>query len=388
MKIKVVHVITGLRMGGAEMMLFKLLERLDSRFSPHVISITSLGDIGPRIQTLGIPVEALNMRPGKIPDLREFLRLAQRLKALKPDVVHTWMYHADLLGGLAAKLAGVKSTVWAIHHSNLSADDNKRSTLAVVRVAAMLSYWLPKRILCCSEAARHAHVSFGYAADKMTVVPNGFDLSCFRPDAMARVQVRAEFGIEQDAPLVGLIGRFNLQKNHAGFFQAAGMLHKKLPAVRFLLAGTEIDSDNDELMQWVENAGVIDATHLLGQRSDIPRLMAALDVLASSSVGEAFPNVLGEAMACGVPCAVTNVGDCTAIVGDTGRAVETGDMAGLASAIQDLLTLPAAERAVLGKRTRARVAANYEIGCVVKRYEALYRELVVQGEKRGNEIVL
>lgn len=356
------------------MMLLKVLERLDARFAPHVISLTSLGEIGARIQELGIPVEALGMRPG-FPSPLAFFRLVRRLKALNPEIVHTWMYHADLLGGLAARLAGVDAIGWCIRNSNLDRDKTKLSTRVVVGACAQASRWIPDRILTCSEVARQVHVDRGYRADKMVVIPNGFDLARFQPDPLAKAAVRSEFGVGADTILVGLIGRFDAQKNHAGFFEAAGLLHSRFPTVRFVLAGKGMDEGNDELMRAIGVAGMRDATHLLGMRSDISRLMATLDVLASSSYGEAFPNVLGEAMACGVPCAVTDVGDSAYIVGNTGRVVPPGDMAGLAAAMESLLTMAAEERRVLGERARARVAENFEIGRVVKRYEAFYEEL-------------
>lgn len=379
---KLVLIITGLSTGGAEMMLLKVLERLDARFSPHVISLTTRGEIGPRIQALGIPVEALGMRPG-LPNLIAFFRLVRRLKALKPDVVHTWMYHADLLGGLAAWLAGVGAIGWCIRNSNFARVKTKLTTRIVVGACAWVSRWVPDRILNCSEVARQVHVVRGYAADKMVVVPNGFDLARFQPDPLARAAVRSELGVGADTPLVGLIGRLDPQKNHTGFFEAAGLLHRRLPAVRFVLAGKGIDEGNGELVRAMEAAGVRQVTHLLGLRSDIPRLMAALDVLASSSDGEAFSNVLGEAMACGVPCAVTDVGDSAYIVGNTGRVVPPGDMAGLAIAMESLLIFPADERQALGERARARVAESFEIGQVVKRYEVFYEELAAMGRGKG-----
>jgi len=382
--VKLVFIITGLSTGGAEMMLLKVLERLDARFSPHVISLTSLGEIGPRIQALGIPVEALGMQPG-LPNPLAFFRLMRRLRSLKPDVVHTWMYHADLLGGLAARLAGVGAIGWCIRNSNLDRDKTKFSTRVVVGACARATRWIPDRILNCSEVARQVHVDCGYAADKMAVVPNGFDLACYQPDSQARASVRAELGVEPETLLVGLIGRFDPQKNQTGFFEAAGLLHRQLPTVRFVLAGKGIDEGNADLVRAMEVAGVRPVTHLLGLRRDIPRLMAALDVLASSSFGEAFPNVLGEAMACGVPCAVTDVGDSAYIVGNTGRVVPASDIAGLAAALGSLLTMPTDGRRALGELARARVAENFEIGQVVKRYEAFYEELAVmgRGKKRG-----
>jgi len=384
--IKVAFIITDLDTGGAEMMLLKMLERLDARFAPHVISLTSMGEVGLNIQALSIPVESLGMGP-RVPNPLAFFRLVHQLKKLNPDVVHTWMYHADLLGGLAARLAGRSAVAWGIRQSNFGRK-SKLLTRVVGGACATLSRRVPDRILCCSEKARLVHVGYGYAADKIIVLPNGFDLVRFKPDAWAREKMRAELGVRDDTLLVGLIGRYDPEKNHAGFFEAAGRLHRRIPTAHFVLAGNEIDERNHKLMQLVEAAGVRHVTHLLGLRSDIPQLMAALDVLASSSYGEAFPNVLGEAMACGVPCAVTDVGDSAYIVSDTGRVIKSGDMPGLAKALEELLGLPPAVRTALSERARARVAEHFEIGQVVKRYEAFYEELAAIGGRSINKLRL
>jgi glycosyltransferase involved in cell wall biosynthesis len=373
---RIIFIITGLSTGGAEMMLLKVLARLDrQRFAPHVISLTTRGELAQRIAVLGVPVDAVGMKPG-LPSPSGFFRLVRLLKRLNPDVVHTWMYHADLLGGLAARVAGVSSIGWCIRNTNLDKDKTKFSTRAVVGLCASISKWVPSRILSCSEKARQVHVACGYAAEKMVVVPNGFELSQFKPDLHARHRVRAELGITDQTPLVGLIGRFDPQKNHAGFFAAAGALQRRMPQVHFVLAGQGIDLSNAALMQAITREGVLANTHLLGLRNDIPALMATLDVLASSSYGEAFPNVLGEAMACGVPCAVTDVGDSAYIVGDTGRVVASGDMHGLAAALEELLALPLPEKAALSERARARVAEHFEIGAIVRRYEDFYESLL------------
>lgn len=372
---RVLYIITDLATGGAEMMLLKLLERLDrERYTPMVISLSTTGDIGRRIEAFGIPVRALGMTSG-LSSLPGFFRLIRQVRRFKPDIVHTWLYHADLLGGLAARLAGVKAVCWGIRSSNLDPDKIHWTTRAIRRVCALLSAVIPRCIFLNSETGRRIHVALGYAAKKMVVIPNGFDLCRFKPDVVVRGEVLSEIGVSLDTPLVGLIGRFDPQKNHAGFFEAAGRLHRRLPSVHFVLAGKGIDGSNDEIISAIHNQGVGEVTHLLGMRGDIPRLMAALDILASSSYGEAFSNVLGEAMACGVPCAVTDVGDSAYIVGDTGRVVPAGDMEGLAEAMISLLTLSAVERASLGKRARARVASHFEIGRVVHRFEEEYESL-------------
>jgi len=376
--VNIAFIITGLVVGGAETMLLKLLERLDrSKFRPMVISLTTEGDIGLRIASLGIPVVALGMRPS-FPNPLLLLRLVGLIRRFKPDIVHTWMYHADLLGGLAAHIAGVKRIVWGIRHTDLSASANKRTTLAVVKVCAWLSAWLPCKILVNSEVSRAVHVTAGYNASKMKVIPNGFDVACFLPDQSARDSVRQELALAIDTPLVGVVGRYHPQKNQLGFVQVMSELTSKRPDVHFLLVGHGNDTDNAELMSAIRSAGLITHTHLLGQRMDVPRLMAALDLLALPSVGEAFPNVVGEAMACGVPCAVCDVGDAALIVGDTGRIVPAGDMPALAHAIGDLLRLAACERTMLGVQARERVTSMFEIRCVVSQFEAFYCDILTQ----------
>lgn len=372
-------IITNLATGGAETMLLKLLQQIDrDRFIPALISLVGLGEIGPRIQALGIPVHTLGMSRGGIPNPITVLRLARLLHQLQPDVVHTWMYHADLLGGLAARLAGCERVIWCIRHSNLSKTENKRSTLWVVKACALLSRRVPAQIISCSQRAKEVHAAVGYAADKLHVIPNGFDLGRFVPGAVARASVRGELGLAPDTPLVGLIARFDSQKNHFGFIEAAAQVHAQLPDVHFVLAGTDVDGGNAALNAAIAAKGLQAHMHLLGRRDDVPRLMAALDVLASSSHGEAFPNVLGEAMACGVPCVVTDAGDSAEIVGSTGRVVAVADMAALAQQLLEVLRLPATQRAALGKQARARVQAQYEIGHVAGLYQAFYERVAAE----------
>lgn len=364
------------------MSLYRLLSRLSESYCPHVISLSTIGEVGKRIQQLGIPVESLGMKPGR-PNPFAIYQLARKLKGLRPDLVHTWMYHADLIGGISARLAGVPAVTWGIRHSNLSPKQNKRTTLAVVKVCSWLSHHIPDRILCCSEVASAIHVKVGYPAEKLLIIPNGIDLAQYTPDKSARDSVRIELGLSEQTTLIGLIARFDSQKNHEGFIRAAGLLHAQKPGVHFLLAGRDIETNNTDLVRWIKEAGIHEVCHLLGQRDDVPRLMAALDISTSSSWGEAFPNVVAEAMACGVPCVVTDVGDSAYIVGDAGKVILPGDDAALADAWNTLIALPHEERIALGMRARVRVAENFELGAVVKRYESFYEDLVGLKTRKG-----
>ena len=286
------------------------------------------------------------------------------------------MYHADLLGGVAAKLAGVRFISWGVFQSNISPNVNKKTTLLVVRLCGMISGLLPTRILSCSNYAINTHATVGYCQNKFFVIPIGFELSKFRPDRLLRLSVREELGLSDDVPVVGLIGRFDPQKNHLGFIRACKLIHDCRPDVHFVLVGKNVDSRNASLRNEITKFGLSNVMHLLGERQDMPSVMNALDILASSSSGEGFPTVLGEAMATGIPCVATNVGDSKYILGDVGVVVEFWDMEGLANSILKILALSDLELNKLGENSRARIQNNFSIEHVVAMYEDYYISLV------------
>jgi glycosyltransferase involved in cell wall biosynthesis len=377
--IRVAYVITGLDGGGVETMLERLLTSLGTRVQPVVVSLTDIGVVGQRMLAKGFDVRALGMRRGSLPSPLLWWRLVQLLRQFKPDIVHTRMVHSDLVGGLAARAAGVRSVLWSIHLSNLDPKLNSRATLFTLRICAWLSHVVPRRIACVAERARDAHLGLGYAAEKFVLIPNGYDMSQLRPDAAARDSVRAELGLGADTPLVGVVGRFDVLKNHHGFCQAMAHLLTLHPGTQALLVGLNIDVNNTQLAAWLQEHGVQAACHLLGQRKDIPRLMAALDVLLLPSLGEAFPNVVGEAMACGVPCVVTDVGDAAVMVSTLGRVVAVGDMRGLAEAAAELLALGEPERSQLKERVANHARKHYDLGVVTQQVFDQYTGMLAAG---------
>lgn len=371
-KIRLVHIITGLKTGGAEMMLYKLLSQINrDKFDCHVISLTDDGVIGPKIQALGIPVFSVGMRNG-LPDPIGFFRLVIQLKKHRPDIVQTWLYHADLLGGLAAKLIGVKKVIWNIRNSNLDADLNKWHTRMTARFCALLSNWLADGIICNSERAAQVHQSLGYKKALFHQIGNGFDLARFCPNVTAKSALCKQLEVPEETLLIGLVARFDPQKHHQNFIQAASYISKKFLNIRFVLVGKDIDHHNKQLQKWIEETGHSDLFLLLGERNDIPDINAALDIACSSSLGESFPNAIGEAMACGVPCVVTDVGDLSKLVGDTGFVVPTDDPEALANAIIELLIKPEVVRQNMGKLARQRIEKNFSILSIIREYEQLY----------------
>ncbi len=363
-------------MGGAEMALSRLLSRLDrTRFAPQVVCLTDPGPVAERIRAADVPVRSLRMRPG-IPNPIAVARLVQWLRQEPPVLVQTWMYHADLLGGLAAKLARNIPVVWGIRQSDLSTEGNRWLTLQTVKACARLSRWLPASIVCSSEAARKSHAAVGYSQEHMVTIRNGLDLNQFRPDPDAYGSVRQELAIPALAPLVGIVGRFHPQKDHRNFVAAAARLHARRPGTYFLFCGDELDWNNTRLSAWIDAAGIRNQCRLLGRRFDIPRLTAALDVAVSASFGESFPNVVAEAMSCAVPCVVTDVGDSSFIVGETGRVVPSRDSEALAGACQGILELTKGARTQLGTAARERVRTYFELSTMVAHYERLYMSMI------------
>jgi glycosyltransferase involved in cell wall biosynthesis len=374
--IKVMHVITTLGTAGAETMLSRVVFGMDgTRFENEVVSLTDELDLAERMRGIGVRVRTLGMKR-RVPNPLLVMRFVRWIRESKPHVIHTWMYHANLVGTLAASLAGHVPVVWGIHHSALDPRVDRRRTILVNRACASLSWRIHARIVCCSEESRRIHERLGYAAGKLEVIPNGFDLEQMKPDPCARGSVCEELGIPADALLIGIAARFHPQKDHRNFILAAARLHKQMPQTHFLLCGDAITWQTSQLAEWIEAAGIRDCCHLLGLRQDVSRLFAGMDIATTASrCGEAFPLVIGEAMACGTTCVVTDVGDSALIVGETGKVVAPGDPEALAEAWQGLIEAGPEVRRRLGMAARHRVQEHFGLPAIVERYQAIYTQL-------------
>lgn len=373
---RILHLIPSLRHGGAENQLLQMVRHRSARGHEHSI-VTMLEpdpDDALPLDTARIHVKTLRMRRG-VPSPAGFSDFCRLLRSEKPQILHTWMYHANLLGLVAGKIAGVPNIVWAIRCSDM--DFSKYSLLSrlVFNSGAVLSRW-PDVIVFNSRAGIAVHSQHGFANRDMEFIPNGIETRRFRPDAEARASVRNELGCGTSDMLVGHFARFDPMKDHETFIRGAGLIRRTVPAVRFLMAGNGVTSKNVVLMDMLRQANLQDCFDLLDVRSDIPRLMAALDLFCStSSFGEGFSNVVGEAMASGVPCVVTNVGDSAEIVGDTGLVVPPRDSAAFARACVEILMMPADDRARLGLNSTNRIRENFQLQIVHEQYEALYQRL-------------
>jgi len=375
--VKVTHLITGLHVGGAEMMLYKLLSKFDrDRVDCSVISLTEGGEMAARIRALNIPVSSLGMKGG-VSALAGIWKLVQLLRTARPDVVQTWLYHADLLGLIGAKLARVPGIAWNLRCSNMGEAYYRGISGFVVKTLARLSGW-PDVVVVNSEAGKRLHTSFGYSPRKWQVIFNGFELDKFHPDPSTRAQTRRALGYGEDDIVIGMVARFDPVKGHSVFLDAAQRMIASCPAARFVLVGTGYEPDNADLVGGLSDE-LRRVVNFLGRRNDVPAVMASLDIFTNASFGEGFPNVVGEAMACEVPCVVTDVGDCATIVADTGRVVPPANPDKMVAAWQELIALGRNGRTELGVRARARIVENFDLMSIVRTYERLYSSRVLRG---------
>jgi glycosyltransferase involved in cell wall biosynthesis len=373
--VKIIHIISGLSAGGAERALYNLLAGgLAQRFENAVISLRDEGAYGRLIRALDVQVHALHIGKGVLP-LRALNTLRNALERIQPGIIQGWMYHGNVAASVAAMLAPRQPVVaWNIRHSLYDLEHEKRLTRWVIRANRFLSS-RTAAILYNSYVARCQHEAFGYSSAHGRVIPNGFDLRCFRSDAEVRRQVRAEIGIPQDVAVVGHVARYHPIKDHVTFLRAAARLVEQKPEVYFLMSGRDVTEANTELAPWLARMRP-GRVRMLGERRDAERLMAALDVLCVSSLAEAFPNVIGEAMAAGVPCVTTDVGDSARIVGQTGVVVPPGNEAALAEGLERVISMPAEERKALGGLAQQRIKEKYSIEAAVAQYCELYQAIL------------
>lgn len=361
---RVLHVITGLGQGGAETMLAKLIEALPG-IAHVVVPLTRDLALAPRLQAAGAALEPIGMKtPFAVSGA--VARLARLIRRLRPDVIQSWLYHADLAATLARGAARSRAPlVWSLRCSDMDLARYATTTRIVLHTLTRLSS-VPAVVASNSEAGLAWHRRLGYRPRRSTVIPNGFDTDRFRPDPAARARLLAMLGWPEETVVVGLVARVDPMKDHAGFLDA---LARTQPALRAVLVGRGTET----LAIPPALAGRVAP---LGAREDIPALTAGFDIAClASRFGEGFPNVLGEAMACGVPCVATDVGDAAAIVDGAGIVVRPGDPSALAEGLAGLAALPETERRALGMSGRARVLAEFSLPAVASRYAALWREV-------------
>lgn len=368
----ILHVITGLERGGAETVLLRMVLAL-RKYRHVVLSLGTRGVLAASLEQAGSRVEALKLRrptglieaPG---------RLSNILRRTRPDLIQSWLVHANVASALAHRaLSPAAPLVWNVRQSLQALDKEKWLTQKVISVSSHVAH-LPAAIVYNSSHAALQHERMGYPHVKREVIPNGFDTRKFSPRPDLHERVRGELGIERDAIIVGLVGRFHPVKNHAAFFEAATQVLSIESRAFFLLAGT--GTETERMLPFIKDNVLRDRLIGLGDRQDINRITSVLDIACNVSHSEAFSNVVGEAMACGVPCIVTPVGESPSIVGDTGLVTSDTSGPSIARALVQMMELGQDARAELGRRARERIESKYSLPSVVARYEHLYDRLM------------
>lgn len=360
--LRVLHVITGLGVGGAESMLTRLATLAPpSLLTQRVVALVPGGPNRAVLEQAGIGVADLGMTRG-MPSLGALRRLAAEIRDFAPDVVQSWMYHADLCALAARALSGCSPRLaWGVRCSDMDTRRYGPLLRMVIRACALLS-GRPDAVVANSVAGRDVHLGLGYAPRRFEIIPNGIDVTRFRPDAERRAALRARLGIAADRPLVAQVARVDPMKDYDGLLAALD----RVPEVDALLIGAG-----------TEDLPAGPRRHRLGRRSDVADLLCAADVIVSSSAfGEGFSNALAEGMACGLPAVTTDVGDARLVVGDSGLVVPPGDPAALADAIRALATEDAAQHAARAAAARAHVVDNFAIDVIIRRFAVFYADLV------------
>lgn len=372
-RLRILHVITGLGRGGAETMLLKLIQGTDSTRIQHtVISLTDEGVLANELRRCGAHVEALRL--GRNPArLIQLLRLAKRER---PAIIHAWMYHANI--AVSAVVWGLRprpKLIWGIRHTPHHRSTTKPFTWMLIQWGRMFAR-SADLIAYNAEVSRQRHIALGYPSSKSIVIPNGFDTTIFRPVEDAGARLRGILNVDRETALIGVVARFHPIKGYDVLLDAAQHVSESNSEKAFVLIGRDVDETNGELMRWIARRNLGQQVHLLGERKDIASLLPGLDVLVSPSRSEAFSNAIGEAMACGVPCIVSNVGDSARLVGDTGLVFTSGDARALADVLTEFLEAGDARKRELGVRARLRIQELYSLEEVCDRYSRMYATLL------------
>lgn len=373
---RVVHIITGLGIGGAESMLLQLIRASDrSKLEHTVLTLSSASEMVPKFESLGITVTGVHA--GGLRGLTALFRARRLIKTFGADVVMTWLHHADLFGVMLKVTMPSLPLIWNVRCSKLSSAELPWHNLLLVRLLAWLS-WVPTVIVANSVAGQREHIAVGYRSGGWRVLPNGFDTRRFTFNRDAGIRVRMASGIPIDGLVIGLVGRYHPMKGFDLFTQVAGRLARISRTVHFVLVGADVDATNTELRDLITAAELEGRVTLLGQRTDITDVMNAFDVIACTSTSEGFSNVIGEAMSCGVPCVATDVGDNATLVGPGGSIVPAGDADALLAALIRMVEMPPELFQELKTRARAHILEHFAIEDVSRRYEELFDEFPIR----------
>lgn len=369
-KVKVIHIISGLHVGGAEMMLYRLLQNTSYQ-EAVVVSLKSEGKVSTMIRELNIPVYHLGLtrNPFSLSNLSELTRLIEKYQ---PHVVQSWLYAADLLGGYIVKRNN-RPIVWNIRQSETAWVAKQWHIACMQRLSAFLSKGLPDKIVYCAHTAKKSHQAIGYRKQDSLVVANGVDTDRFVRNQSVRERIRKQWGIDDDTKAIGMVGRYDVLKNQHRFLRVfSKVLQQFEQPLKAVLIGRGINEDNDALVQDIKRLGLEKHCLLLGESSEIPEIMNGLDIHLLTSDNEGWPNVLAEAMSCELPCIATKVGDVAEILGSAEYVVHVDNENEMVNACNKLLAMNNQQLRKIGEQHRQRVIEHFSLSKTVSDYDALY----------------
>ena len=375
-KIHIFFLLRSLNIGGTERQLMELVKGLDSNhFDITVGLFYNEGALIEEIKSMPwIHVVSLN-KSGRWDIIRFVLRFIKLLKSLQPDILYSFLPDANIAGLIAGRLSGVKRVVWGVRASNMDVSRYDWLARTSLRLSAFLSKF-PDAIIANSHVGKEFHRGIGYSTNRMMVIPNGICTDRFKPDYSAGLKVRDEWGIDEETITIGLIGRFDPMKDHATFLRAVKIFNQEGCSVRFVCIGDGKGPCKSEIHSLCRTLGLNGSIIWAGEMEDMPSVYNAIDIVTSSSLSEGFPNVIGEAMACGVHCVVTDVGDSAIIVGETGVIVNPEDPQALADGWASMLKRLNDKSYLIKKMARARIVSHYNSEIFIQKTSKMFLSLL------------
>jgi len=376
-KIHIFFLIRSLNIGGTERQLIELVKGLDKNTYEITVGLFYDGGILREELTAMEGVKLLPLyKSGRWDLIRFCTRLITILSRSKPHILYSFLPDANLVGLISGRITRVKQIVWGVRASNMNVSRYDWLARMSLRLSAFLSRF-PDAIITNSFAGLRFHKDIGYKTERMKVIPNGIDTKLFKPDHLSGFRLRDEWGIDEEMITIGLVGRLDPMKDHATFLRAVKIFDQKECSVRFVCVGDGKEPYKSEIHFLCRRLGVNGSIIWAGERCDMTAVYNSMDIVtSSSSFGEGFPNVIGEAMACGVPCVVTDIGDSAIIVGETGIVVPPEDPQSLADGWRSMLKRLNDKSYSIKERARTRIVSHYNSEIFIQKTSKKFLDLL------------